>query len=273
MELIGIVFKNWDLYNSRKDVTKSSWFRFEHSFFDSSQFYGWSPLDRTIFVYLLCEASKQTKPGQNLVRVNPSHATACTSGILKDLHRVIKKLKQLQIVEIRTLRGRYADVTPTCSTNETNETNERTKEENPKPLSAHADPQNHQLVDIWNQVSGTLPKVKILSAQRERKAKLAWGNNPSPEFWTEIVTKLRSSPFCTGTNDRGWVADFDFLLKPETPARVLEGKYDARIPNSRPPISAEAEQADREAEEIQKAYQAKMMKIREEMETEESEYE
>ena len=92
LELIGIVFKNWDLYNSRKDVTKSSWFRFEHSFFDSSQFYGWSPLDRTIFVYLLCEASKQTKPGQNLVRVNPSHATACTSGILKDLHRVIKKL-------------------------------------------------------------------------------------------------------------------------------------------------------------------------------------
>jgi hypothetical protein len=38
---------------------------------------------------------------------------------------------------------------------------------------------------------------------------------------------MDASPFCRGeTGDRGWRASFDFLLKPDTATKVLEGKYD-----------------------------------------------
>jgi hypothetical protein len=40
------------------------------------------------------------------------------------------------------------------------------------------------------------------------------------------VKRIASSAFCTGTNDRGWRATPDWLLRPDTAAKVLEGKYD-----------------------------------------------
>lgn len=98
----------------------------------------------------------------------------------------------------------------------------------PAAQSALADTQNHKLVEIWNQECGTLPKVRILSNQRGRKAKAAWSRHPSEEFWIQVIARIRASPFCTGSSDRGWVANFDFLVKPDTPARVLEGVYDRR---------------------------------------------
>ena len=36
------------------------------------------------------------------------------------------------------------------------------------------------------------------------------------------------SPHCTGCNDRGWRADFDFLLQPASLIRTLEGRYEGR---------------------------------------------
>lgn len=104
------------------------------------------------------------------------------------------------------------------------------EEENMSPAaqSAGADAMTDKLAKIWNQECGTLPKVKILSKQRERKAKAAWSRHPSEEFWIQVIARIRASPFCTGSSDRGWVANFDFLVKPDTPARVLEGIYDRR---------------------------------------------
>jgi hypothetical protein len=138
MDFIIIKIKNWDLYNQRSDVKKSSWFRFEHSFFDSSQFFGWSPLDRLIWIYILCEASKQTTRDQKLVRIHVPHATAATTAAKKDLHRVIQNLKELQIVEVRTLRGRYADVTHPGPTDE--RTNERYDTNGTTPPAGGATP-------------------------------------------------------------------------------------------------------------------------------------
>lgn len=48
------------------------------------------------------------------------------------------------------------------------------------------------------------------------------------EGWEGIIRRIAASPFCRGQNERGWVADPDFLLRPGTAAKVLEGKYDAR---------------------------------------------
>lgn len=40
------------------------------------------------------------------------------------------------------------------------------------------------------------------------------------------MDRVRASPFLRGDNDRGWRASLDFLLKPESFAKLMEGAYD-----------------------------------------------
>lgn len=42
----------------------------------------------------------------------------------------------------------------------------------------------------------------------------------------DVVRKAVMSDFLNGKNDRGWVATFDWLMKPNNFAKVLEGNYD-----------------------------------------------
>jgi hypothetical protein len=46
--------------------------------------------------------------------------------------------------------------------------------------------------------------------------------------WRLILGRINASPFCLGQNDRGWKADVEFFLRPDTATKVLEGKYDAK---------------------------------------------
>ena len=83
------------------------------------------------------------------------------------------------------------------------------------------------LVDIWNQYCGGLPKVRLpVSDSRKRKERARLKECSNRLVWIEVVIRLGSSYFCTGHNERGWLATYDFLLKPETRERTLEGKYD-----------------------------------------------
>ena len=63
----------------------------------------------------------------------------------------------------------------------------------------------------------------------ERKKKLAVRMR-EPLFadnWREIIARIAGSSFCTGHNDRGWIADIDWVLKNGANyIKVLEGKYD-----------------------------------------------
>lgn len=86
----------------------------------------------------------------------------------------------------------------------------------------------HPLAEIWNQNCGTLPKTKGLSEKRIKAAKKVF-SDLSPPDWIEVVRKISESNFCNGQNDRGWRADFDFLVRPDTWAKVLEGKYNTNV--------------------------------------------
>jgi hypothetical protein len=46
------------------------------------------------------------------------------------------------------------------------------------------------------------------------------------EEWQRAMDALERSAFCRGENDRGWRADFDFLLQPKSFTKLLEGAYD-----------------------------------------------
>jgi hypothetical protein len=46
--------------------------------------------------------------------------------------------------------------------------------------------------------------------------------------WSNVLSKVEASQFLRGENDRGWRADFDFVLSEANFTKITEGKYDRR---------------------------------------------
>lgn len=99
------------------------------------------------------------------------------------------------------------------------------KQKEPRPEAVdHA----RDLADLWNATTqAPLPRCTEVNDDRKRKANARLREHPL-EHWRAVFARIDASAFCKGENDRGWVADFDFAIKPGTGAKVLEGKYDDR---------------------------------------------
>lgn len=69
-----------------------------------------------------------------------------------------------------------------------------------------------------------LPKAK-LTDERRKKLRTFVRRHPIDDI-TEAISAIERSSFCRGENDRGWRADFDFLLQPKSFTRLIEGTYD-----------------------------------------------
>lgn len=87
-------------------------------------------------------------------------------------------------------------------------------------------------LNLWNENRGGMPEVKALSTKRKKSCIARLKDNPSQAYWHEVITRMANSKFCCGENNQGWKADFDFLLKPDTHLKVLEGKYDNKSNNA-----------------------------------------
>ena len=89
------------------------------------------------------------------------------------------------------------------------------------------------LREAWNtKAHQSLPRWKETSATRKRaaQARLRERTIEGPDGWNAVIERINASRFCLGANERGWVASPDFLLRPDTATKVLEGKYDIRQP-------------------------------------------
>lgn len=95
-----------------------------------------------------------------------------------------------------------------------------------KEAPASTDPGTDGLVNAWNENCGNLPKVIKLGSSRTTHAKARLKENPSLDYWVEIIKRVAASDFCNGQNSRQWVANIDFLLRPDTQFKALEGSYD-----------------------------------------------
>lgn len=87
------------------------------------------------------------------------------------------------------------------------------------------------MIDIWNQESGSLPKVARVSAQRKAKIETRLKDEPDLEVWRKVFRAIASWPFGLGDNDRGWKASFDYALQPGTLDKFEAGAYEARTKN------------------------------------------
>lgn len=91
-------------------------------------------------------------------------------------------------------------------------------------------PTPRDLVALWNEYksetqSKVNPSTFKADSERWRHAQARLLDVPGLPYWKEVISRLASNPFCNGKNDRGWTADFDFLIRKETHIKAMEGKY------------------------------------------------
>jgi hypothetical protein len=110
-----------------------------------------------------------------------------------------------------------------------------------------------KLISIWNDELGSVcPKIQRLTEQRKRLLanRLRDSFDSDSERWRSFCRAIRGSPFCSGENDRGWRANIDWALKPQTIAKVLEGFYEPTSQSFQPATT----KTDLAIEEARKRY-------------------
>lgn len=81
------------------------------------------------------------------------------------------------------------------------------------------------VVSAWNDLPEPFQKIRRMSAPRRQALKTRLADAFWREHWQEAISLIPSRPFLSGMNDRGWIATFDFFLKPESVTKILEGQY------------------------------------------------
>jgi len=92
-----------------------------------------------------------------------------------------------------------------------------------------------QILEMYNQLCETQGLRPIRSITGNRKAQTAaqFKEHKLSGFF-DLFNKVTTSIFLCGGGERGWKADYDWLIAPANMQKVLEGKYDndqCNIPN------------------------------------------
>lgn len=104
---------------------------------------------------------------------------------------------------------------------------------------ASPEPDPSELQGVWNEhAHPSLPRWREMSSKRRASAKARMRERPisGESGWFEVIRRINASSFLRGETERGWKASPDWLLQPDTAAKVLEGKYDDRGQTPTPPL-------------------------------------
>ena len=83
------------------------------------------------------------------------------------------------------------------------------------------------VVDAYNATCVSLPRVQNLSDGR-RKAIKARLRSYTLDDLKRAFELVESSSFLKGSNDRNWTANFDWIMKDQNLAKILDGNYNDR---------------------------------------------
>lgn len=96
------------------------------------------------------------------------------------------------------------------------------------------------VVDAWNMLGKPFAMVSRIAGKRRTAIRNRLADDWWRENWRAGMERVRGSTFCRGGGEQGWVADFDWFVRPDTLTKVLEGKYDARTGTSKSGGSSDA---------------------------------
>ena len=80
------------------------------------------------------------------------------------------------------------------------------------------------LIERWNDLPDPFPRAKATSkrkkALKERLRDQTWRDG-----WKDAIERIPDLSFLGGANDRGWIANLEWFLRPDTVTKILEGSY------------------------------------------------
>jgi predicted phage replisome organizer len=79
---------------------------------------------------------------------------------------------------------------------------------------------------LFNEICVSYSSVINIEGQRRKAVAARWKTYKDLETFKTLFEKTESSSFLKGHNDRNWMANFDWIMKPDNMAKVLEGLYD-----------------------------------------------
>lgn len=122
-----------------------------------------------------------------------------------------------------------------CSSNQNQNQNHIIEDTNVSLSSARDDAELGLAFEMFAAVADTQgwPVPRVLSKTRKSKLRQRLKECGGLGGWHEALEKAAASPLCNGDNDRGWVADLDFLLQQKSFTKLMEGSYDNRPSNNR----------------------------------------
>lgn len=91
-----------------------------------------------------------------------------------------------------------------------------------------------EIQTLWNTICVSYPQIQSIQGTRQKAVKARWNYYKSIERFKEVFEIVEASDFLKGSNNRDWTADFDWLMKADSFAKALEGKYDNRDKPKRP---------------------------------------
>lgn len=94
------------------------------------------------------------------------------------------------------------------------------------PPSEKPEIKPEHIVEAWNTMADEagLPKAKLTPERRKKLGPFI--RRHSVDDITEAIWAIPRSSFLRGENDRGWKANFDFLLQPSSFTKITEGTYE-----------------------------------------------
>lgn len=87
-----------------------------------------------------------------------------------------------------------------------------------------------EIVDYWNAIAERhgLAKVFRLTSARRQRLQSRIKEFPDVDTWATAFENISKSDFLRGDNDRGWKANFDFLLQTSSFVKLIEGVYNGK---------------------------------------------
>ncbi|MDW7672288.1 MAG: hypothetical protein SCM88_11455 [Bacillota bacterium] len=84
-----------------------------------------------------------------------------------------------------------------------------------------------KIMELYHQTCPSYARIRTVTDQRKTAMAARWKEHGADlAVFEELFQKAEASPFLKGSNFRKWQANFDWLMKADNMAKVLEGRYD-----------------------------------------------
>ena len=95
-----------------------------------------------------------------------------------------------------------------------------------KPPSPPLNVPFDEIMDLYNSVCVSYPKIICISGNRKKAVQARYKNFPDLNIFKSLFKKAEASDFMKGNNKKNWRANFDWIMCATNFAKVLEGNYD-----------------------------------------------